>query len=144
MVSDLENFSPVPDCEPDENCNFKQIPSNELTTNNKLITNDKNRYEGYKNNFMCLPEILKKMGYRTSWVFGSDSNFDGQASFLKKIGFEKIIDKFDFKNPTSSLGWWLSDKDLFLKLENVLDNERQPFFSSTLTSMALSLFTFSL
>tara|TARA_B100000700_G_C15030768_1_gene850386 strand:- start:876 stop:2780 length:1905 start_codon:yes stop_codon:yes gene_type:complete len=88
----------------------------------------------YNNNFMCLPEILRRIGYKTSWVFGSDSNFDGQSSFLNKIGFEKIIDKFSFKNTSSTLGWGLSDYDLFRELEKVLDNERQPFFSSALTS----------
>ena len=90
------------------------------------------RYQ--KNNFRCLPKILKKLGYSTSWVFGSDSNFDGQSSFLTKIGFEKIIDKFDFHDSASTLGWGLSDKELFSKLEKVLDDERQPFFSSALTS----------
>ncbi len=88
----------------------------------------------YKNNFMCLPEILRKMGYNTSWVFGSDSNFDGQSNFLGKIGFDKIIDKFNFEDTSSSLGWGLSDKELFRKLESVLDNEKEPFFSSALTS----------
>jgi len=87
-----------------------------------------------RNNFRCLPEILKEYGYATSWVFGSDSNFDGQSSFLAKIGFDKIIDKFDFHDSASILGWGLSDKELFVKLENVLDNEKQPFFSSALTS----------
>ena len=86
------------------------------------------------NNFRCLPEILKSNSYETSWVFGSDANFDGQSSFLTKIGFDKIIDKFDFPNSTSELGWGISDEDLFRKWEIVLDNEKQPFFSSALTS----------
>ena len=49
-----------------------------------------------RNNFMCLPEILKNFGYATSWVYGSDANFDGQSTFLPKIGFDKIIDEFDY------------------------------------------------
>ena len=88
----------------------------------------------YNNNFLCIPEILRRLGYQTSWVFGSDSNFDGQSFFLNKIGFEKIIDKFNFEDTSSSLGWGLPDKELFKKLESVLDNEKEPFFSSALTS----------
>ena len=87
-----------------------------------------------KNNFMCLPEILKNLGYATSWVYGSDANFDGQSYFLPKIGFEKIIDQFDYTNSAEKLGWGLSDEEMFRKWENVLDNEQQPFFSSALTS----------
>ena len=88
----------------------------------------------YKNNFMCLPDILKNLGYATSWVYGSDANFDGQSEFLPKIGFEKIIDQFDYADSAVKLGWGLSDEEMFRKWETVLDNEQQPFFSSALTS----------
>ena len=68
-----------------------------------------------RNNFLCLPEVLKKLGYSTSWVYGSDANFDGQSTFLPKIGFEKIIDEFDYSDSAVSLGWGLSDEELFKK-----------------------------
>ena len=44
---------------------------------------------------MCLPEYLKNLGYYTSWFFGSDANFDGQSTFLPKVGFDKIVDEFE-------------------------------------------------
>jgi arylsulfatase A-like enzyme len=87
-----------------------------------------------RNSFMCLPEYLKNLGYYTSWVYGSDANFDGQSTFLPKIGFDKIVDEFDFPNGAVTLGWGLSDEDLFRKWETVLDSEKEPFFSSALTS----------
>ncbi|MCK5901166.1 LTA synthase family protein, partial [bacterium] len=90
------------------------------------------RYTG--NSFMCLPEYLKNSGYYTSWVYGSDANFDGQSTFLQKLGFDKIVDEFDFPNEAVTLGWGLSDEDLFRKWETVLDSEPEPFFSSALTT----------
>ena len=86
------------------------------------------------NSFMCLPEYLKNLGYYTSWVYGSDANFDGQSTFLQKLGFDKIVDEFDFPNEGVTLGWGLSDEDLFRKWETVLDSEPEPFFSSALTT----------
>jgi phosphoglycerol transferase MdoB-like AlkP superfamily enzyme len=88
----------------------------------------------YPNNYYyCLPEHLKKMGYSTSWVFGSDAAFDNQISFLPKIGIDKIYDKFSFDADTETLGWGYSDKAMFEKWVQVLDNEPEPFFSSALT-----------
>lgn len=86
-----------------------------------------------KNNFICLPEMLKAKGYKTSWLFGSDAAFDDQVNFLPKIGFDQIIDKFSFPSGTETLGWGYSDKALFTKWLDVLDKEKQPFYSSGLT-----------
>ena len=85
------------------------------------------------NDFYCLPEHLKKMGYETSWVFGSDAAFDNQISFLPKIGIDKIVDQFSFKSDTEVLGWGFSDKAMYQKWIEVLDKEQEPFFSSALT-----------
>ena len=85
------------------------------------------------NHLRCLPEILRERGYATSWVFGSDSNFDKQNTFLLRIGFEKLVDEFDFPESATRLGWGYSDKDLFRIWESVLDETPEPFFSSALT-----------
>ena len=85
------------------------------------------------NNFYCLPEHLKGLGYKTSWVFGSDAAFDNQISFLPKIGIDKIVDQFSFKSDTEVLGWGFSDKAMYQKWIEVLDKEQEPFFSSALT-----------
>lgn len=85
------------------------------------------------NHFRCLPEILQESGFSTSWVHASDAGFDGQISFLKKIGFSQIIDSFDFPRDTEKLGWGYSDEALFEKWLELLEDEVQPFFSSALT-----------
>ena len=121
---------------------FKNFYANGFQTRHGLVATYCSLFPNYgaavmkrysRNNFMCLPEILKNFGYATSWVYGSDANFDGQSTFLPKIGFDKIIDEFDYADSAATLGWGLADEELFRKLETVLDNEQQPFFSSALT-----------
>ena len=54
-------------------------------------------FSHYNNNhFLCLPEILKRKGYSTSWINGADAAYDNQLTIFPKIGFQKIIDRFDF------------------------------------------------
>ena len=87
-----------------------------------------------KNHLRCLPERLRERGYASSWVYGSDSNFDGQTTFLPHIGFERLVEEFDFPASAIRLGWGYSDDDLFRVWESVLDETPEPFFSSALTS----------
>ena len=91
--------------------------------------------KGYKkNSFNCLPDLLRKNGYHTSWIVGSDAAFDDQVHFLPNIGFDRIYDKFDFQVDSEVLGWGYSDRELFKKWLVILDNEEEPFFSSSLTT----------
>ena len=86
-----------------------------------------------KNQFRCLPAILQENGYSTTWFHAGDASFDGQATFFKENGFEKIVDKFDFPGDTEELGWGYSDGALFQKLLSTLPKLRVPFFASALT-----------
>ena len=82
------------------------------------------------NSFYCLPEFLKEQGYSTSWIHASDSSFDGQALFLLRNGFDKIIDRNDFRKNAEKLGWGFTDKELFNKAIEEIRKEKQPFFTS--------------
>ena len=86
-----------------------------------------------RNHFLCLPEQLKRAGYRTSWIFGSDAAFDDQLYFLPHIGFEQLIDQFSFPAKTEVLGWGVSDRALFDKWLTHLEKLPEPFYSSALT-----------
>ena len=86
-----------------------------------------------KNRFYCLPEHLKKIGYQTSWVFGSDAAFDDQIHFLPGIGIDKVYDQYSFEKESEVLGWGISDRELYRKWIEILDREKNPFFSSALT-----------
>ena len=87
-----------------------------------------------RNHFLCLPEILRRKGYSTSWINGADAAYDNQLTMFRKIGFQKIIDRFDFPSDTETLGWGFSDEALFEKWIKLLDQEKEPFFSSALTT----------
>lgn len=89
------------------------------------------RYNG--NNYLCLPQILRKRGYGTSWIFASDAAFDDQINFLPKIGFDRIYDQFSFARDAEVLGWGYSDRELFNKWLEILEKEPEPFFTSALT-----------
>ena len=86
-----------------------------------------------KNRFFCLPQLLKLLKYETSWMFGSDAAFDDQIHFLPKIGIDKIYDRYSFKSDAEVLGWGVSDRELYRKWIEVLDQAKEPFFSSALT-----------
>jgi len=87
----------------------------------------------HQNHFLCLPELLRQSGYSTSWIHNADAAFDNQLLMLPKMGFEKIMDRFDFDFDTETLGWGYSDEALFNKWIKFLDQEKAPFFSSALT-----------
>ncbi|MEK9616336.1 MAG: sulfatase-like hydrolase/transferase [Deltaproteobacteria bacterium] len=86
-----------------------------------------------KNQFHCLPAVLRENGYSTTWFHAGDASFDGQAIFFQENGFEKIIDKFDFLSDTEELGWGYSDEALFQKVLSTLPTLKEPFFASVLT-----------
>ncbi|KAK3575780.1 hypothetical protein CHS0354_030112 [Potamilus streckersoni] len=87
-----------------------------------------------ENNYDCLPSVLKRAGYSTSFIFASNAGFDQQDTFFPKIGIDKIIDEVEFPLGSERLGWGYTDEVMFTKLLEVLDKEPQPFFSSALTS----------
>ena len=87
----------------------------------------------YKNDFYCLPKLLKDHGYSNLWAHGSDASFDNQLKFIPKIGFENFFDIHDFPITTEKLGWGVSDQKLFQRWLAELNTLPQPFFSSALT-----------
>jgi len=47
-------------------------------------------------NFLTLPALLAKRGYRTSFIYGGDPGFDNMAAFLHAGGVRQIIGQQDF------------------------------------------------
>ena len=87
----------------------------------------------YKNDFYCLPRLLKDKGYSNLWAHGSDASFDNQLKFIPKVGFDSFFDIHDFPVGTEKLGWGVSDQELFNKWLKEINNLKEPFFSSALT-----------
>ena len=92
---------------------FMQTVSRHGTLKLQLIVLSRNYGESVfshynENNFLCLPEILRRKGYSTSWINGADAAYDNQLTMFPKIGFQNIIDRFDFPSDTETLGWGYS------------------------------------
>lgn len=90
-----------------------------------------------QNNFFSIAELLKRQGYATSFIYGSEKHFDNMASFFYGNGFQTIIDEKDYANPKFKATWGVSDEDLFDKANETftkLHQEGKPFFSLVFSS----------
>jgi len=86
-------------------------------------------------NFFTLASLLERHGYQTSFVYGGESHFDNMKRFFLGNGFQTIIDENDFKDPTFTGAWGVSDEDLFDRTHDVFSNAgEQAFFSLVFTS----------
>jgi arylsulfatase A-like enzyme len=81
----------------------------------------------------CLPEILRERGYRTVWIHGGDADFDGQRDFLRRNGFERVIDRWNFPVGTPTAGWGVTDEALMDTAAETMRSLPRPFFAGILT-----------
>lgn len=88
-------------------------------------------------NFFTIADALKREGYDTTFYYGGESHFDNMRGFFLSNGFERVIDRKDYKDPTFVGSWGVSDEDL---LDNAnrefvrLHQEGKPFFGFVFTS----------
>jgi phosphoglycerol transferase MdoB-like AlkP superfamily enzyme len=72
-------------------------------------------------NHISLMSILRKQGYKTSFYYGGNSDFDNMKMMLNKGGIDQIIDEATFENGYSKIpgkegfSWGYDDKSLFKK-----------------------------
>jgi phosphoglycerol transferase MdoB-like AlkP superfamily enzyme len=92
----------------------------------------------YTNDYLCLPEVLRRAGYATEMVIGynRDHHQDHTALFLARNGVRRFLDEGNFPATAERLGLGLTDGALFDQLRDRLRALRQggaPFFLATLT-----------
>lgn len=83
-----------------------------------------------------IPAISRSLfenGYRTSFFYGGESEFDNYKAFILSHDYQKLVDKNDFKDNGMSSRWGKFDEVVFARQLAYLDKERQPFFSTLLT-----------
>jgi phosphoglycerol transferase MdoB-like AlkP superfamily enzyme len=86
-------------------------------------------------NFFTLPSLLKSRGYRTSFLYGGDANFDNMRRFLSYNGVDEFIEGDDISDAQFRNHWGVSDGDMFRRA-NALYRQQdsgQPFASIILT-----------
>ncbi len=88
----------------------------------------------------CLPQILKKYGYRSYWFHGAKASFFNRDQFLPKIGFNELHDRaviWDKLNqqatPYVFRHWGIEDPYMFEYAINQLETIQGPFLAEILT-----------
>jgi len=92
----------------------------------------------YANDYLCLPELLRRAGYATEMVIGynRDHHQDHTALFLARNGVREFFDEGNFPPGAERLGLGLTDGALFDEVRSRIKTLRkggQPFFLTTLT-----------
>ena len=90
----------------------------------------------YAQDYLCLPSLLRKHGYRTEMVIGQHRDLNRLHLFLSRNGLHQLLDENNFPAGAERLGLGMTDGALFDLLRTrieVLQQAKQPFFLSTLT-----------
>ena len=84
-----------------------------------------------------LMEIYRKLGYDTSFIYGGESHFDNMRTYFMYNGTQSITEQKDYKNPSFTASWGVSDEDLFARADEnfrKLSDEGKNFMSVVFTS----------
>jgi phosphoglycerol transferase MdoB-like AlkP superfamily enzyme len=90
----------------------------------------------YAQDYLCLPSLLRKHGYRTEMVIGQHRDLNRLHLFLSRNGLHRLLDENDFPAGAERLGLGMTDGALFDMLRariEALQQAGQPFLLATLT-----------
>jgi phosphoglycerol transferase MdoB-like AlkP superfamily enzyme len=89
-------------------------------------------------------ELMRGLGYDTSFIYGGFSYFDNMRHFFSANGFA-VVDRQDMVQPRFTNIWGASDEDLFDLAADHFDGRHKagkPFFSIIMTTSNHKPFTF--
>ncbi len=94
--------------------------------------------------FATLPQVLKKRGYHSSFIYGGEGHFDNMQGFFMGNGFDRTLDKKDFPPETFWGTWGASDEDLLNLAHKTFEAEsgQRPFFALVFSSTNHAPFEF--
>lgn len=98
---------------------------------------------GYEN-VVTWGEVLQKLGYQTSFLYGGFGTFDNMNAYFEGNGFA-ISDRRDIPDSKFANIWGVSDEDLFHHAVDYFDaraKEGKPFFSIIMSTSNHKPFTF--
>ena len=92
----------------------------------------------YTHDFLCLPSLLERAGYRNEMVVGQnrDRSYDHLGLFMARNGLHELLDSSDFPPEATRLGLGMTDGALFDFLRSRIEHLRrsnQPYLLTTLT-----------
>ena len=84
---------------------------------------------------LCLPDVLKKIGYDTFFFNGFRCKFDNNGYFMKRHGVNHVFCEKDIicERPYKKLKWGIPDECTFETALRHLNKARKPFFAFILT-----------
>ena len=140
----------------DESLYFENFFSNGVATTRALLSTFCSYYprQGtaavktrYEQDYLCLPSLLRKGGFRTEMVISLDSDIPGIRPFMARNGLDRFYGESDFPANAERLGVGLTDGALFgfmrTRIET-LQTREEPFFLAALTSSTHHPFTIPL
>lgn len=83
-----------------------------------------------------LPQLnrhLKKLGYKSSFIYGGDIDFANFRSYLNSSGFDHLTTLDDFDQDLYTSKWGVHDHHMFAKAMQELDTTSEHFFKVILT-----------
>ncbi len=90
----------------------------------------------YAHDYLCLPSLLQRQGYRTEMVIGQHRDLNRLQTFAARNGLHQLLDEGDFPANAERAGLGIVDGALFdLCYERIRlrQSEGKPFFLATLT-----------
>ncbi|MFE4523062.1 LTA synthase family protein [Cytobacillus firmus] len=104
----------------------------EFAANNSLYPiADMGVYKTYpKNNFLSLPQVLKKEGYTTSAAHGNSPEFWNRRLAYPNQGFDNFYSTEHLKiKEDEVIGMGVSDRSMFKQMIDIYKEEEKPFYS---------------
>jgi membrane-anchored protein YejM (alkaline phosphatase superfamily) len=90
----------------------------------------------YAQDYLCLPSLLRKAGYRTEMVVGQHRNINNLQTFMERNGLDRLYDEADFPSDAERVGLGVTDASIFDLMRTrieALQSLKQPFFLAALT-----------
>ncbi len=84
-------------------------------------------------NLPKLNNYLKKLGYKTSFIYGGDVDFANFRSYLTTSGFDHLTTMDDFPDDINTSKWGIHDHFMFNQSLQELDTTQAPFAKVILT-----------
>ena len=94
------------------------------------------KYSAGRRTFTTIATLLKPAGYRCSFVYGGDLDFESMDGFLKQNGFDELIGVSDFAGGRLwqwRTKWGVPDHIVFDRMHEMLSERNSPNFIVTLT-----------
>lgn len=80
-----------------------------------------------------LTKDVKKIGYRSAFIYGGDVDFANMRSYINNAEFEQVITMNDFPKSTYNSKWGVHDNFVFERLFSEINKSKTPFFYFAMT-----------